>query len=366
MKEFRKMIKPAAMFMVCAAGCTSCVRTVRTSTQILPDPVSRTAVSTVMKRHVENATDRGDGDLELRELRQRLAAHPDDLQVRLQLASLYLQRGVPDLALEHYRLANAQYPNSVEVAVTLAKALRGMGAPEEALKTIGVCSVLHPEGNWELLSFEGILRDEQGQLPLAEAAYRKALALEPGRGLLHNNLGYNLLLQKKPEEAAVEFRRSLELDPRSVTARNNLAEALAASPKESCLQCAHDALSELQRAASSDAVAHNNMAAVLLEQGRYAEARIELNAALEARPNFDEALQNLRLASEHDGQPVTIPAPKSPVNFWSRVASEWGRLMGSGHDAKAASGAQDATRDTTQPAVAAPAQRKNGDSGGSN
>lgn len=305
-----------------------------------------------MQRHVENATDQGDGDLELRGLRQKLAANPDDLNLRLQLASLYLQRGVPDLALEHYRLASAQFPTSVEVALTLAKTLRGMGAPEEALKTIRACAAVHPEGRWELLSFEGILRDEQGETTLAEASYRRAITLEPGRGSLHNNLGYNLLLQKKPEEAAVEFRRALELDPHSLTARNNLGEALAVSPKETCLKCTHDALSELQRAAPSDAVAHNNLGAVFLEQGRYSEARTELDAALEARPGFNEALQNLKLASEHDGQPVTLPAPKSPVNFWSRVASEWGRLMGSGHDDKAAS--------------AAPAQRKTGDSGGSN
>jgi Flp pilus assembly protein TadD len=343
MKEFRGL-KWSVAVIVIAGACSSCVRTVRSSTQILPDPVSRTAVATVMKRHVENATDKGDGDIELRGLRQRLAANPDDLTLRLQLASLYLQRGVPDLALEHYRLANAQYPNSVDVALTLAKTLRAMGAPEEALKTIRACAALHPEGRWELLSFEGILYDEQGKTALAEASYRKALTLEPAREALHNNLGYNLLLQKKPEEAAVEFRRALELDPRSITARNNLGEALAASPKE--------ALGELKRAASSDAVAHNNLGAVLMEQGRYSEARTELDAALQARPDFSEALQNLKLASEHDGQPITVPAPKSPVNFWSHVASGWGRLLGSSGDAKAAS--------------TAPVQRKVGDSGGSN
>jgi len=294
-----------------------------------------------MKRHVENASDQGDGDFELRGLRQRLAANPDDLNVRLQLANLYSQRGVPDLALEHYRFANARNPKSVEVALTLAKTLRMMRAPEEALKALQACAALYPEGRWELLSFEGILRDEQGQLTLAEASYRKAITLEPARATLHNNLGYNLLLQKKPQEAAAEFRRSLEIDPRSATARNNLGEALANSPRE--------ALSELQRASSSDAVAHNNLGAVLMEQGRYAEARVQLDAALQSRPGLNEALQNLKLASEHDGQPVTLPAPKPPVNLWSRVASGWGRLMGTGQDAKAA-----------------PAQTKIGNSGGSN
>jgi Flp pilus assembly protein TadD len=305
-----------------------------------------------MKRHVENAIDQGEGDLELRRLRQSLASNPGDLQLRLQMAALYLQRGLPDLALEHYRLANTQYPNSVEVALALAKTLRSMGAPEEALKTLRACSELQPAGRWELLAFQGILEDEQGQLAVAEASHRKALTLAPERGSLHNNLGYNLLLQKKPEEAASEFRRSLELDPHSVTARNNLAEALAASlPKE--------ALSQLERAGASDAVAHNNLAAVLIEQGRYPEARVELTAALQLRPDFAEAMENLKLVSKHDGQPVVLPAPKAPVNFWSKVTSEWDRLWGAGrdhvsNDSKSVSGAQP------------PGPRKNGDSGGSN
>jgi Tfp pilus assembly protein PilF len=299
-----------------------------------------------MKRHIENATDKGDGDFELRALRQRLAANPDDLKLRLLLASAYLERGVPDLALEHYRLANARYPDSVEVALTLAKTLRTMGAPDEALKTIQAAAARHQEGSWELLSFQGILEDERGETSLAEASYRRAVTLEPGRATLHNNLGYNLLLQKKPQEAVVEFRRALELDPRSVTARNNLGEALTESSKPA-------ALAELERAAPSAAVAHNNLGAVLLEQGRYSEARAELDAALQARPDFAEALENLKLVSEHDGQPIALPAPKPSVNLWSHVASGWSRLLGSGHDAKSASAAPNAA----SPAIVAPAQR---------
>ena len=50
---------------------------------------------------------------------------------------------------------------------------------------------------------------------------------------LRINLGYNLLLQGKNEEAAAEFRRALVLRPDSQTARNNLGLAMAARPEES-------------------------------------------------------------------------------------------------------------------------------------
>jgi len=70
-------------------------------------------------------------------------------------------------------------------------------------------------------------------------------------------------------------------------------------------------------------VAHNNLAAWLIEQGRWPEARLELQAALEANPGFAPALANLRLVSESDGQPATMNLAARPkrVNFWRRAAS---------------------------------------------
>jgi hypothetical protein len=66
------------------------------------------------------------------------------------------------------------------------------------------------------------------------------------------------------------------------------------------------------------AAAHNNMAALLIQQGRYAEARRELDLALGYNKNYTAALSNLRLVSELDGKPASIPA-KSPQTRWDKV-----------------------------------------------
>ena len=87
----------------------------------------------------------------------------------------------------------------------------------------------HPESGAEYYSWLGILRDESGLWPLGEPAHRKALELAPAVDYLHNNLGYNLLMQKKNEEAAREFQEALKLNPGSQMARNNLGIALAQS-----------------------------------------------------------------------------------------------------------------------------------------
>jgi Flp pilus assembly protein TadD len=235
------------------------------------------------------------------------------------LARLYSERGLSDLALEHLRLASAQFPESAPVALALAKILREMGAPQEALKTVET-SAKRQEPNWELLSLEGILEDEAGRLKDAESAYRKAVELEPARSSVHNNLGYNLLLQDQPKEAEAEFRKALEIDPHSQIAHNNLASALAATAQTG-------ALAELERGSTNNAVAHNNMGALLIEQGKYPEARKEIQEALALRQNLPEAMANLKL-TQIDGQPATLPIHKSRVNLWSHLTSGWDKLSG--------------------------------------
>jgi Flp pilus assembly protein TadD len=290
-----------------ALGCVSCVHQVIHEPQFQGQPTAHVmarppAVTAVMARQVENAIDAGEGDLQLRALRKRLAANASDVDARILLARLYAKRGLPDLALEHYRLAAAQFPDSMLVTLELAKTLRKMGEAEGALGIVRNYLANYPSGgaNWELLSLEGILEDERGRFTSAETAHRAALALEPGRSALHNNLGYNLLLQGQASAAAAEFRRAIEIDPRSQIAHNNLGAALASQSHSG------EALTEWRRSADP-AVAHNNLAAVLMEEGRYPEARAELETALEFRHDFPAALSNLRLVAAKDGGPAAIP-----------------------------------------------------------
>jgi Flp pilus assembly protein TadD len=294
----------------CVGACTSCTHQVQTAQ--FPQPVP--AVNAVMAREVKGAADAGEGDLELRRLRQRLAANAKDLDARIALARYYAQRNLPDLALEHYRLAAVQFPDSVPVTLALAKSLREMGELSEALKTLREFADQQPRGSWEVLSLEGILKDEQGQLADAEKSHRAALALAPDQSELHNNLGYNLLSQRETDAAVAELRRAVELEPKSEIAHNNLATALAKSASGS-----QEALAEWSRSANP-AQAHNNLAAVLIEQGRYPDARAELATALALQPNLSSALANLKLVSELDGKPATVTI--------KRRASLWGRVFG--------------------------------------
>ena len=283
----------------------SCVQHTQIA-KVAPAPAPRS----VWDRQIHNAIDAGDGDYQLRVLREKLAADPDNIPIRLELARAYFDRGYPDVALEIARLAASRFPESGEAQLALVRALRDMNHRTEAIDSLTAFLKAHPQTSPQYFSWLGILRDESGLWPLGEPAHRKALELSPSLDYLHNNLGYNLLMQKKYADAADEFREALKLNPHSPVARNNLGLALAN-------------LDETDRAvanwqsASGPATAHNNLAAVLMEKGNYANARKELEIALSYNNAYPAALKNLELVSRLDGRPATL-AVKPAESRWRR------------------------------------------------
>jgi tetratricopeptide (TPR) repeat protein len=293
------------LIVATAALAVSCVARERGAQVKLPAP------QPAMEQQINNAVNAGVGDYQLRLLQQRVAAEPDNLQARLELARQYRALGSPELALEHYRLAAARFPDSPEVQLLLVKAMRDTGQRLEAVKQLDTFLESHPQKSPQYASWVGIMRDELQQWTEGERAHREAVALDPKVDTFHNNLGYNLLKQGKAEAAAGEFREALRINPLSTVARNNLGMALANKPEQAVLNW---------RAAADPATAHNNMAALWIEQGRYVEARKELDIALGYNRSHTAALNNLRLVSELDGKPAYIPF-KPLQGRWAKVKS---------------------------------------------
>lgn len=288
----------------------SCARQVPSAhmPKVPPHPVRQ-----AMERHVANAVDAGDGDLEVQALRRAVLEHPKDVNARTDLASRYLKMGFPELAAEHYRLA-AGYAEDPEVYVTVARGLRAAGMATEAVRLLDKFLAGTPDSPPAARAWSGILHDEVGELAVGESEHRRAIADSTApRDYLYNNLGYNLLLQGRSNEAEAEFRRALELSPRSEISRNNLGLALGSS----------DEAVQHWQSVSGPAAAHNNMAAVHIEQGRYPEARRELNLSLGYDPGNDAALHNLALVSQLDGLPAVLPLNRS-VSRWKKFGMIFG------------------------------------------
>jgi tetratricopeptide (TPR) repeat protein len=269
---------------------------------------------------VKNAVDAGDGDYQLRLLRDKIAAEPTNIPARLELAKAYRERGYPDVALEISRLATARFPDSGEAQLSLIRSLRDLNRRTEAAESLEAFLKIHPQTAPEYYSWLGILRDESGLWPLGEPAHRKAVELAPNLDDLHNNLGYNLLMQKKNDEAAEEFRAALKLAPKSQVARNNLGLVLANQ------NAADQAVASFQ-SASDPATAHNNLAAVWIEKGNYPAARKELEVALSYNKTHPAALRNLELVGRMDGQAATLPAISAEPSRWARWKTGFRRLF---------------------------------------
>lgn len=275
-------------------------------------PVPANAIHSTFRRQAINAADKGDGDYRIRELRARLEANSKDISVRLELADHYRKGGFPEVAIEHLRLASEASPDSAETRVALAKILRQEDRRGEAVNLLRAFSSTHGS-DVEVWAWLGLLEDETGDWKAGEAAHRRAVALAPKRADLLNNLGYCLLEQKRSAEAAETFRAALALDPDSKFARNNLGLALAANPTEAVATW---------QASSGPAGAHSNMAAAHMEQGRYSEARAELQKALSIDGSNGAALNNLRILQELDG-PTPVPFVGRPMRRWFHAVTWW-------------------------------------------
>ena len=310
-----------AGLVVILAGCSSHAQMARVKPVVPAQPG-------MIDRQIRNAVDAGEGDYEARVLRARLEADPASLSARMELARHYQQKGFPEVAMEHLRLAVERAPESADAAVALARMLRDNGRPGDGAFVLTGFAGKH-EAGLDVWAWLGLLRDEAGDWKGGEEAHRKAIALAPAHDDLHNNLGYSLLRQGRTAEAAGEFRAALQLNARSDVARNNLGSALADSPKE--------AISYMQ-SVTDPASAHNNIAVALMETGKYAEARHEIEVALGYNRQNTAALNNLRLLSELDGKPAEIQAASRHDGKWARLQTAWRHIWGPGepdsHDKK--------------------------------
>ena len=125
----------------------------------------------------------------------------------------------------------------------------------------------------------------------AEAAYRRALELDPQQAGARMALADLLLADGRRAEAAGELRAALEQRPSDPVLLNNLAWLLATDPRPAPGAAAEAvALAERATEASPDAESYDTLAAALASAGRFEEARTAALRALNyARERGEDA-----------------------------------------------------------------------------
>jgi tetratricopeptide (TPR) repeat protein len=152
----------------------------------------------------------------------------------------------------------------------------------------------------------------------------KAVSLAPDLAEAHQALGLALHISLRLDEAVVEYKRALELDPNSKTARRGLADLSRALGKS------EESLSlyrQLITTEPNDKAARAGLVLSLFDLGRTSEAKSELDAALKADPRNLALLAGAAywFAAHNDSVAAITHANKAieiePRYTWSHVAA---------------------------------------------
>jgi Flp pilus assembly protein TadD len=144
------------------------------------------------------------------------------------------------------------------------------------------------------------LREHQSDSVEAEAAYRRAIEIDPADALLWNNLGMLLAESaQRSAEAEAAFCRAITLDPHDAYPQAGLGNLLAQNPER------HDeAEAAYRRAIELDpagALPWNNLGSLLAEiPQRHAEAEAAFRRAIELDPANDRPWYNLGILLSED------------------------------------------------------------------
>lgn len=124
------------------------------------------------------------------------------------------------------------------------------------------------------------------------ALWSSVLEITPGFYPGHNQLGIASLRKGNPVVAEREFRAAIALNPNDASSHLNLGMVLRGARRFP------EANEELRRATTSEdaqtrSKAFNNLGAVAMDQGQWAEAQSDFEQSLAARPDYATAKQNL-------------------------------------------------------------------------
>ena len=145
----------------------------------------------------------------------------------------------------------------------------------------------------------GVELDRSGRLVEAAGQYEETIRLSAQDGAAHANLGFALYRMGRKQEAVAYYHKALQLNPRNAAAHSNLGIALWDSEQKK------DALAELETALQlepNQPEVLSNLGNLLNGEGQYNKAMAYLQKAIRLRPDFAEAHANLGFALENAGR----------------------------------------------------------------
>ena len=249
-------------------------------------------------------------------IREILAIPEQQAAGHLLTGRRYRASGDPESAVQAFRQAAAARPTAAEPVMGIVQSYLAADRADDALAYLDEVMTERPDEPF-LLNMKGEVLARQGQVDAAAAAFRAAIATQPGWDIPHANLGNLFLangrgaegiaayvagLEALPDNprliyglgaaqeregdfagAIATYERILELQPESEVAANNFAALVADFAYQDAAQLAR-ALDLARRFETSDnPLFLDTLGWVLYRTGDFAQARIYLDRAVQAR-----------------------------------------------------------------------------------
>jgi tetratricopeptide (TPR) repeat protein len=232
-------------------------------------------------------------------LKETVKADPTIWEAWYDLGVIAWREGDDDEAIDDYGKALAIDRNHTSVVLARAEAYRRAGKKkdaradyEAALKAMDEDDPNRRDTSARLAS---LLRDA-GDFDEAVEILRNAIRTSGTNAKIYAELGQIYVAQKRLELAQLVLAKALELDAKDPAVYNALAILALRNGKQ------QEAFERFDQAASLDSSfidARFNKAAVLLDAGDYARAKVELNTIVEKRP--DDYAAQVALGVAHRG-----------------------------------------------------------------
>ncbi len=225
-----------------------------------------------------------------RQFRAAAALDPKSITAQYNLANVLKDQGRSEEALAAFQATLALEPRHANAARHEAALLQALERPADATEAAYDRAIALDPDNPRLHFQRGRVRHKRGLLPGAIEDFTRALALKPDYLPAVVNLGAVLQEEGRHAEAEAMHRRALAQDPTALEPLRNLAGLLQKLGKRG------EALELRQREARllpDDAECHNTLGNLLNEMDRYEEACRAFERALQLRPESAAAFANL-------------------------------------------------------------------------
>jgi tetratricopeptide (TPR) repeat protein len=214
------------------------------------------------------------------------------------LGEAYMQAGQAQKALDTLKEAIQQDPRDERNYIAVAKLAveEDLAAPGLELLDQGLSYL--PE-SYPLLMQRGYLRLSQGQYAAAEADYRKAMQLQPASDSARIGLAFVFLENQRQPEAEALLRRAIESGPPNFFAQYLLGELLIREGQND------EAIQHLQQSITLQprfAAAHTDLGKLYLKKSEAPDAVRELEAAIQLDADDAAAYYQLSIAYRKAGQ----------------------------------------------------------------